>query len=392
MQTRTQVLLVLSIAIGFTSFSWANYPAVLPLIIADLELTGTGAGVVYSAYFVGYVVAILPAGYVADRYSARRLIGLTGIGTGLFSVAFALLTTGVFSGSLFRLLAGACFAGVYVPGMRLLSDWFDPGSRGRAFGLYVGVLSLGSGVAFPVTAGLATTADWRLALAMTSGVAVPAGVAVLWLVADHPKSDGRGVEFDPSVFTGRKFRYVTGAYAGHNWELFGVQNWLVAFLVTTPAVLATGSPELVAGILGGVVVALGAPGNAVGGWLSDRLGRVSTSGGALAASGCLTLALGIFDWTLLPVLGAVIVGYGLVLAADSAPLSTMMSEVVDDDQIGMALAGQSLLGFIPGILSPVIFGIVLDHVGFAAAFGVLALGAAVGLGALVVLQTRVDLE
>lgn len=386
MKPKTRVLLALSGAVGLVSFSWANYPAVLPLVVADLDFSGTEAGIVYSAYFVGYVAAILPAGVVADRRSARRLVGAAAAGTGVASVAFALLTVDVATGSLFRLVAGACFAGVYVPGMRSLSDWFDPSERGRAIGLYVGVLSLGSGLAYPLSTWLATVGDWRLAVALTGGAAIPAGVAVWWLAPDAPGTVGGDLRFDASTLTDRRFRYVTTAYAGHNWELFGVQNWIVAFLVSTPAVLATGSPTVTAGVLAGALVALGAPGNLAGGWLSDRIGRVATAGGALAVSGGLTLSLALADWTVLPLLGVVVGVYGVVLAADSAPLSTAMTELVDDERVGTALAGQSLFGFVPGAISPVVFGAALDWRGFAAAFGTLVVGALVGLGALWLLR------
>lgn len=392
MRTQTRVLVVLSGAIGLVSFGWANYAAVLPLILVDLELSGTEAGVVYSAYFLGYVLAIIPAGVIADRYSARTLIGLTAAGTGLFGVAFAILTVGVVTGSAFRLLAGACFAGVYVPGMRLLTDWFDAGQRGRAIGIYVGALALGSGLAYPLSTWLATVADWRIALALTSGVGLPAGGAVLWLAADYPGTLGQNIEFDLSVFTDRQYLCVTTAYAGHNWELFGVQNWLVVFLVATPAVAGTGSPEVTAGLLAGLFAVLGAPGSIIGGWLSDRLGRIPTSAGALVVSGCLTLALGLLDWPVVAVLAGVIFVYGVVIAADSAPLSTAMTELVEDEHVGTALAGQSLIGFLPGLVSPVVFGMALDRSGFAAAFGTLLAGVVVALGALSILQLTLRRE
>lgn len=389
MRDRTQVLVVLCGAIGLVSFGWANYAAVLPFLISDLRLSGTEAGITYSAYFIGYVLAILPAGVVADTHSPRQLVGTAAAGTGVFGVAFALTTVDVVTGGVLRLLAGACFAGVYVPGMRLLADWFDPGERGRAIGLYVGVLSLGSGAAYPVSTWLATVASWRFAIALTSGVAIPAGVVVLWLATDYPSSNGRDVAFDFSVLADRSSLYLTTAYASHNWELFGVQNWIVAFLVATPAVVETEAPAVTAGVLAGMIVALGGPGNALGGWISDRIGRVRTSGGALAASGCLTLALGLIDWTAVAVLGTVVIVYGLVLSADSAPLSTAMTELADDEHVGTALAGQSFLGFVPGVISPVVFGAALDRSGFTLAFGTLVGGVVVGIGALWMLRSEV---
>lgn len=390
MHRHNSVLLGLSLCIGAISFSWANYSAVLPVVIDDLAFSGTEAGIVYSAYFLGYLVAILPAGYVADRGGIRRLIGTTAIGTGIAGIGFAFLTTDVLTGSLFRFLAGACFAGVYVPGIRLLADWFDPSTRGKAIGIYVGILSIGSGAAYPITSWIATTADWRVALAITSGLSIPAGIAVFLFTADHPSSRGRSASFSLSVFTNRTYLAVTTAYAGHNWELFAVQNWIVVFLVSTPALVATGEPTVIAGLLGGILVACGGPGNILGGWLSDRIGRLHTSGGFLALSGVITIALGILTWQSVAVLGILVFVYGTALAADSTPLSTMMTELAPDEEMGTALAWQSLLGFIPGLLSPVLFGFALDVSGFMAAFGTLAAGVLVGLAALWVLRRSVS--
>ena len=272
------------------------------------------------------------------------------------------------------------------PGIRLLSDWFGTDWRGRAIGLYVGGLGLGSSVVYPLSTWIASASDWRVAIAVTSGIALPAGMAVLWLAADPPGVRKHPIEVDLSGFTDRRFVYLTTTYAGHNWELFGVQNWIVVCLVATPAVAGTGNAQLTAGLLAGLLTALGVVGNPFGGWLSDRLGRVATSAIALAASGCITLALGVTNWTTVPVLGATIVVYDVALAADSAPLSTAITEVADNDNVGMALAGQSLFGFLPRIVSPVVFGVALDRAGFPTAFGTPVGGVVVGLGALWLLR------
>lgn len=61
--------------------------------------------------------------------AARGSVGATG--TGLASVAFAALADDFLIGVFFRFVAGAFMAGVYVPGMRFLSEWYPEGSRGE---------------------------------------------------------------------------------------------------------------------------------------------------------------------------------------------------------------------------------------------------------------------
>jgi len=81
--------------------------------------------------------------------------------------------------------------------------------------------------------------------------------------------------------------------------------------------------------------------------------------------------------------------YGFVTAMDSAPTSTLVTEVVADARVGTALSVQSFVGFSTTVASPVVFGIALDRVGYALAFPTLAAGAVIGLlsvGALVWLR------
>jgi hypothetical protein len=79
------------------------------------------------------------------------------------------------------------------------------------------------------------------------------------------------------------------------------------------------------------------------------------------------------------VLVAVVVGYGVVLTMDSAPTSTAITVVVDDDRLGTALSLQALLGTLPGVVSPVLFGVALDAGGFGLAMPTLGAGALLGL-------------
>lgn len=380
------MLAVVCVVLLASVMVWFNYSAVLPLIADEWALSGTRAGVIFAAFQVGYLVAILPAGTLADRYSTRRVIAVGATGTGLFSLAFALFATGFLSGSLLRLVSGVFMAGVYVPGMRFLSDWYPSSHRGRAMGLYVGAFSLSSGLSFLLSSSVASAVDWELAIAATSLAAIVAG-PIMFVFADDPpnatRSD-RGI--DLSLFRNRKYLYAVAIYTAHNWELYGVRNWILAFLLTVPAVVTTENPALWAGVLAGVVMTVGGLGNLLSGWASDYVGRSTAIGVALGSSTIITVSLGFLQWLPLVALVVLLVVYGIVLTGDSAPTSTAITEVVDDENVGAALAVQSLVGFSATAISPVVFGLVLDRSGYPAAFFTLAVGAAVGLGCLSLLS------
>lgn len=388
MQDRTRMLIVTSFTLLASVLVWFNYSAVLPQIVDAWELSGLRAGVIFSAFQAGYLVTIVPMGMAADRYSARWTMAIGAVGTGAASLAFALVATGFLSGTLLRFVSGLFMAGVYVPGMRFLSDWYPSAVRGRAIGLYVGTFSLASGLSFLLAAGVAAAVDWQTAIAVTSVGAIAVGPLMFLLTRDKPGAARAEGGFDLSVLRNRDYLLAVGVYSGHNWELFGTRNWIQAFLVTTPAVVAAGGTA-VAGTLTGLMMAIGGLGNAVGGWFSDRVGRYRTIGLALAASALFSITFGSLGWLPLPFLAALLLIYGVAITMDSAPTSTAITEIVDDEHMGTALSMQSLLGFTVTLVSPVVFGAALDAFGYPVAFPTLAIGSVFAIGAVMVLARRV---
>ncbi len=389
MRDRTRTLAVTSITLLCSVLVWFNYSAVLPLIVEEWGLSPIRAGVVFGAFQAGYLVTIVPLGMLADRRTPRIVIAAGATGTGLASLGFALVASGFVSAVALRALAGACMAGVYVPGMQLVSDWYQEADRGRAMGLYVGTFSLGSGLSFFLSSAVAAALGWRAAIAATSVGAVVAGPFVLAATRDatddHDERSGRN--FDLSVLRNRRYLAAVSTYAWHNWELFAVRNWMVAFLVATAAVGGTA----LAGLLTGGMIVLGGVGNVGGGWASDRIGRAWTAVVALGISGFVSAVIGSLTSVSLATLAVVLGIYGIALTADSAPISTAVTEAVPAEHRGAALAVQSLAGFAPTVVSPVVFGAVLAVAGYGWAFRTLALGAVLGLtSALLLNRARRD--
>jgi MFS family permease len=382
---RTRVLIVAAIALFFSVLVWFNYSAVLPLIVEEWGLSGTQAGIVFGAFQAGYLMAIVPVGWLADRYSPRWVIAIGATGTGLPSLGFAVVADGFLIGTLLRFLSGLFVAGVYVPGMRFVSDWYPEAVRGRALGLYIGTYELGSGLSFVFATVAAEAVNWQLAIGVTSIGALFVAPMVLGLTRDNPERTTSSANFDLSLLQNGEFLSAISIYSWHNWELFGVRNWLLAFLVATPAFAAVDS-AVVPGLVVGAMIIMSSAGNTAGGWLSDRLGRPQTIATGLGLSTLLSAVFGLLGSLPLMVLIALTLVYGVVLAMDSAPTSTLVTEVVPDEHIGTALSLQSLAGFSTTVVSPIVFGIALDQSGYSVAFLTLAAGAFLGLlsvGALV---------
>ena len=105
------------------------FAPLIPTFVADLGITYAAAGAIQTAYFWTYTAAQVPIGVFTDRWGARRvmLVFLTALSVG--TVLFAASRTYAASIAA-RALVGLGAAAVWVPGMRLIAEWFPVAERG----------------------------------------------------------------------------------------------------------------------------------------------------------------------------------------------------------------------------------------------------------------------
>jgi ACS family glucarate transporter-like MFS transporter len=131
-------------------------------VAADLGLSDESMGAVFSAFALGYAIAQVPAGWLADRYGPRLALALvvavwsafTGF-TGLVHSLGPLLAV--------RFLFGIAEAGAFPGAARAFYNWLPTGERGRANGIIFAGARLGAALAFPVMAWLLVEWNWRVA-------------------------------------------------------------------------------------------------------------------------------------------------------------------------------------------------------------------------------------
>lgn len=177
-----------------------------------------------------------------------------------------------------RFVAGFGLAGIYMPGVRLVSAFVEPERRGFAIGFYVAAFYRGSAASLSATGLLLGELGWRgaaLALGLVSVATLP---LALWGTRGDESGAGGSARLDPAVLRdGPVVRNVL-AYTGHAWELYVMKGWLPAFLAAT--LVARGFDQMSASAAGSqwaaLVAGVGAVGVFLGGWLSDSLGRART--------------------------------------------------------------------------------------------------------------------
>lgn len=349
--------------------SWfVAYSAVLPLTQAAWGLSGKEAGLIQSAFHLGYLTSLFIVGFIADRYGAKRAYISTGIAAFASPWLFVLLADGFWSAFWLHALTGLCQGGTYTPALALINDNIERARRGRAMGYFIAGSSAGYAICLAV-AGLALRfTDWRGALAAVAALPVVSWIFGALLLRGtpnvvHPRPAGESLLAAlPAVLRNRKGMLSVWGYTFHNWELLGMWAWLPAFL--SAALLLHGASAQAAAATALMFAALtyvaNIAGSITGGTMADRWGRTQT----ILLWSCVSLALSFsIGWLIaLPIalLVAAACLYNFAGIADSSTHSTVLAEIVPPHYLGVAYAVRSVIGFGAGVVSPFVFGWALD--------------------------------
>ncbi len=340
-----------------------NYSAVLPIIREEWGLSNTQAGLIYSAYQVGYIVLVVILSTLTDYIDAKKIYVISALWAGAAGIAFALFANDFMSGLILRCLTGFGLAGTYMPGLKMVSARFNPERRGWAVGLYVGAFSLGTALSLLFSGILTGLFDWRAAIFVTSLGPIAGGLlAAFTLDSVPPLRTSREKGAFRQVISNRSALLIMVGYAAHMWEMFGMRGWIVAFFAA--AMVGRNMDMAVATSYGAVfsagIIMVGGFSTALAGTLSDRYGRVRTIQVIMFSSAACSLFFGwIRPWPALLVVLISLV-YGILVTAESSVLSTSVTELVPFEYLGSAMALQSLLGWTAAAIAPVVFGVVLD--------------------------------
>lgn len=360
----------------------SNVPAgVIPLLAEEWRASGSELGWVVGAYQLGYAIAVLVVLPLTDRFPAARIMTAGAALAAVASLAFPILARDVATASVLRLFAGAGIAGIYMPGVRLIALAADPTRRGRWVGLYVAAFYLAGSLSLLATGILLPLIGWRGAAQVLAALAVLAvGISVLARNAAAGVPGGRA-RLELEVMREPRLLPAILAYSGHAVELYVARAWMPAFLaaILVAAGADTTRASAEGSALAAILIGTGVAGVFLGGQVSDVLGRRRTAAVFALASGTLSLVLPFTfaaPWILVLAVGALL---GLLMSADSAVYSVLVTEVVSPARLGSAQAIQASLGFAAGTLGPVLSGAALD-VGLSW-LGVFAVGGLASLAA-----------
>lgn len=171
-----------------------NVSTAAPLLMKEFNLSQVAMGRIFSSFLLGYALFQIPSGAFADRWGARKVLTLAA----WLWVLFTILQTGVGLGVLgatagasitvfmiIRFLLGISASPAYPGAAQGVSRWVPPSQQGRANGIVIASIGLGSALAPPLVSNVMVHWGWRPALIIS---ALPALiVAVIWFFIREPE-------------------------------------------------------------------------------------------------------------------------------------------------------------------------------------------------------------
>ena len=360
-------------------------PAVMVQHLMPLwGMTNSQAGLLAAAYAAGYMAAVPILSALTDRYDARRILLMGSLCSALSTLAFAVLATSWLTGMVCWALAGASFAGAYMPGLRALTDRLQAEDTSRSITLYTSSYSMGVGFSFLVSQLVADAWGWRWSFGITGlGPLIMAFVAWKMIPVQPVPTGGHLLDVRPVLRNRPAMAYIL-SYGAHCFELYGFRTWLVAFWTFVIARHQGGSlPEPVTVSFWASLLAM--PASIIGNELSLRYGRQRAITWIQVISALTALSVGWWAGGSAWVLLVLILFYAITVPADSGSLTAGMMSHAQPQFKGLTLAMHSTVGFGLSALSGWLVGLALDSQGGAqdpqawlAAFGVLAAGVMLG--------------
>lgn len=363
------------------------------MMMQEFSLTQVEMGRIFTAFLLGYTLFQIPAGVLADRFGARRVLSIATwlwaaitilqvlAGWGPFEMV---MTFSITTFMIFRFLLGIAESPKFPGSAQCVSRWIPTQFQGRANSIVLSSVGLGSALTPPLVSYVMVHAGWRPAMIVS---AVPALiVAIIW--SRVPEQRPMALTAKPQMqvheksnLGSRSFLLLTFSYLLQSYVGYIFISWFYLYLVQ----------ERHFGLLGGawmsslpwVLTIIAIP---LGGFLNDRLSasRLGPTWGTrvipMVAMSMSAILISIGAQTDSAWTAAISLAFAtaLILCVEG-PFWTMMMRIAG----GRSGTGGGIMNFggnVGGLISPLLTPFIATYIGWENALHIAAGLAVVGAG------------
>ena len=336
-------------------------PPVLPILSVELGLSHAQAGLLETAYLIGYIISKLPAGALSERYGARKVLSMSmvGYGASTLMISYAQGFSHIF---VLRFFVGL-FQGVHLPvSNALLSDRFGD-KQNRAIGFNESGPNVGNTLAFPIAVSILSIWGWRTAFLLLSLPAFLLSIASLVLMKEDPVTNPTGKVVEKGNL--RDYLWVLIPYAlshaAYNLVLRTTFTFIPSFLVEFK-----GMDVAAAGFMATVLPFAGIFTKIGSGFIMERTGSKNAICGASTLSAVFLATLVFFPDTSLLTVNLLILG--LTLYSFSPIIYASTTGSLPSGLKAMGLGVVTMVGNLVGAVSTSVVGALIDVRGYGFTF------------------------
>ncbi len=261
-----------------------------PAIMKEFGLSKIAMGWSVSAFNWSYALFQVPAGWLADRFGPRLVLGGAMAWWSLFTAATG-WSSGAFSLAVTRFLFGAGESAAFPASARALLKWLPVRQRATGQGIQHAGSRFGAAITPPLVVYLMARLHWPLVFDLFAGAGIIVAAAWYFYYRDLP-AEHRGVNAQELKFIGsgepqpaaaarrpvpwrniirsRDLMYLSLAYFCYGWVLWVYLQWMPTYLVE-----ARGYSQAKMGIAASLPLFAATGANVLGGWISDRVARTT---------------------------------------------------------------------------------------------------------------------
>ncbi len=271
---RWVVLALLFFARTSMAVQFQSIPPISTMLVDELGFNFTQIRLLIGLFMLPGVFIALPGGLLGQRFGdeAVVLVGLVFQVIGALMFANAAVFRMAFAG---RLLGGVGAVVLNVQLTKIINDWFADREISTSMGILMTAWPFGIALAFSTLGYIAISSNWRTAIYLTAVYSSVSVALVALFYHNQPAVGSRTVASRPSLWTISTRELILIISAGIVWGLpnagfIVLVGFMPAFLVSNGIEIAKAS--MLVGLISWITIG-SIP---MGGWLTDRTGRINT--------------------------------------------------------------------------------------------------------------------